>query len=474
MLRHSLRLFCSVAPQKLLQVCVVGSGPAGLYTAEKLLKAYGGDVRVDVLDRLPSPFGLVRSGVAPDHADTKNVVNQFTQTCSDPRIGYLGNVNVGTDVTVPELRQLYNAVVLAYGAESDRPLNVSGEGARNVFAAREFVWWYNGHPDARDLPVDLSEVESVAVCGIGNVALDCARVLLKHPSDLARTDIAAHALAQLQERSRVKSVHLFARRGPVQAACTPKELKELVTLSNVAVHAPPDQMQVSPDDLAQMKAVRMRRRMYDLITQAAGRQPPGTDRHLHFQFYRNPAEVLASSNGAVNGIRVEKTQLQTNSIGSVVAVGTGQFEEYPVQLVLKSIGYKSLPLEGTVFDARAGIIPNVAGRVLKERGGDDADPGLYVCGWIKRGPTGLIGTNSMDADETVDSMFRDLPSPSAAPPVGGNAGLKKLLMSRGVTAVDFGGWQRIDEEEVRRGALVGKPREKMVTVDEMLKAAISK
>ncbi|KAI8470287.1 MAG: NADP adrenodoxin-like ferredoxin reductase [Monoraphidium minutum] len=459
--RSAQRLFSSAAQSGAFQVCIVGSGPAGIYTAEKLLKTYGDGVRVDVLDRLPTPFGLVRSGVAPDHADVKLVTNQFSQTCADPRVGFFGNVNVGADVTLAELRRLYDAVVLAYGAESDRPLGVPGEASSGVFAAREFVWWYNAHPDAAGLPVDLSEVETVAVCGIGNVALDCARVLLRRPSELAPTDIAGAAMAQLAGRSRVKRVHIFARRGPVQAACTPKELKELVTLEGLAVHAPAEQMVVSPEDAAQMKA-------------AAAKQPPGADRHLHFQFYRNPVEVLADAAGAARGVRVERTRLEARPGGGVVAVGTGEHEEHEAQLVLKSIGYKSLPLEGVAFDARAGVIPNAAGRVLKEKGGAEVEPGLYVCGWVKRGPTGIIGTNSMDADETVDSMLRDAPPGGPRPGrdgAEGGAGLQQLLGARGARAVAWGGWGRIDAEEQRRGAEAGKVREKLADVESMLRVA---
>lgn len=244
------------------------SSPTTHYTQQQqLLKAYGDGVQIDVLDRLPTPFGLVRSGVAPDHADSKIVTNQLGATlAAAPRVRFLGNVRAGADVALRELRRLYHAVVLAYGAESDRRLGVPGEGARGVFSAREFVWWYNAHPDARGLAVDLSRVRSVAVCGIGNVALDCARLLLRRPAELAATDVAGHALAQLA-RAKVERVHLFARRGPVQAACTPKELREVCTsLKGVRVHAPPEQMAVSAEDAALMKAVRMRRRMFDLIT----------------------------------------------------------------------------------------------------------------------------------------------------------------------------------------------------------------
>eukprot|EP00879_Flechtneria_rotunda_P017518 GHRR01018367.1.p1 GENE.GHRR01018367.1~~GHRR01018367.1.p1 ORF type:complete len:317 (+),score=67.40 GHRR01018367.1:162-1112(+) len=299
---------CSTTVAKKLGVCIVGSGPAGFYTADKLLKHYGEQIQVDILDRLPTPFGLVRSGVAPDHADTKNVINQFTRIAQDPRVTFFGNVTVGKDVSVPELQKLYNAVVLSYGAESDRRLNIPGEDSKGVFAAREFVWWYNGHPDQRNLPVDLSRAEAVAVCGIGNVALDCARVVLRPVQDLLNTDIAQHALQQLL-KSKVSQIHLCARRGPMQAACTPKELREIVTMPSIAMHVDPLQLAISETDRAQMKASRLKRRVYDLISNAA--KYPKTDamRHLHFQFYRNPAAIIADENKQVCMLDTIMTEL---------------------------------------------------------------------------------------------------------------------------------------------------------------------
>ncbi|KAF5827676.1 hypothetical protein DUNSADRAFT_255 [Dunaliella salina] len=308
--KHGAFWVCHLSTQALpsssdqhLKFCIVGSGPAGFYTLDRLLKAFGNHIHVDVLDRLPTPFGLVRSGVSPDHQDTKNVINQFTAVARDPRASFFGNVALGRDVSLLELRSLYHGVVLAYGAESDKKLGVPGEGGRNVFSAREFVWWYNGHPDGKHLPVDLRGVSSVAVCGIGNVALDCARVLLHPHDELAATDIAAHAMEHIREHGGgIKDVHLLARRGPVQAACTPKELKELVGLPDLTVHAPPAQMEVSAADQAEMKKTRMRRRVYDLIKQAADAGAPsdpssqglgGKQRHLHFQFYRSPKEETA-------------------------------------------------------------------------------------------------------------------------------------------------------------------------------------
>jgi len=540
-------------------------------------------------DRLPTPYGLARSGVAPDHQDVKNVTRQFEQDLADPRLGsYFGGVRARLDgeegdnsttttttssapaipVAISELRELYDAVVLAHGAESDWPMRVPGEALRGVVSAREFVWWYNGHPDASLSPalrdLDPSRVRSVAVCGVGNVALDVARLLLRPPVALARTDVAAAALSALR-RSAVKDVHLFARRGPVQAACTPMELKELLAAgsggggggggrkgaaaasakaaANAAalglpatappppiVRAAPGALDVSDDDRAEMAAERPKRRLYEIMTKAAGEAEQrmraaaeaeealrasaasasdhaaasaaaetaaAVGRTLHLQFYRNPVELLPGSDGtSVAAVRVERTRLErSGGGGGAVAVGTGEFEEHEVQLVLKSIGYRTLPLMGVPYDARRAVVPNAAGRVLVEAaaaaggggsgggGGPPATiPGLYVCGWAKRGPTGVIGTNLTDAEETVASLAADRDALLArrrqagdGAPAGG-AGLAALLQRRGDGSGQGGwvgrsGWARIDAAELAAGASAGKVREKMTDVAEMLRVA---
>ncbi|GFR51380.1 hypothetical protein Agub_g13809 [Astrephomene gubernaculifera] len=475
-----------------LHICVVGSGPAGFYTVDRLLKRYGDKVHVSLLDRLPTPFGLVRSGVAPDHQDTKNVINQFSQVASDPRVSFLGNVTVGQDVQLRELRQLHHAVVLSYGAESDRRLGIPGEEGPGVLSAREFVWWYNGHPDARGLNLDLSKVRSVAICGIGNVALDCCRALLAPPTRFQPTDMAAHALGQLLGAGAgPREVHLVARRGPVQAACTPKELKELLSECGVeAGTAAPDQLAVSEADAAEMKATRLKRRVHELVSKAVAdslkRQQQGGagERRLWFQFYRNPVEVLRGPDGGVTGLRVERTAVRPGPEGGpAVAVGTGEYDTLPCQLVLKSIGYKSLPLQGVAFDSRRGVVPNVEGRVLQavpEASSTAApppvDPGLYVVGWLKRGPTGIVGTNLVDAEETAASLGADTEQLKKAAEVthgsagpAGLAGLRSLLSERGVRVVNWGHWRRLDEHEVAVGQAAGRVREKVTDVGEMLR-----
>lgn len=425
---------------------------------------------MDIVEALPTPFGLVRSGVAPDHADTKNVINQFTALAGDPRLTFLGNVRVGRDLSLAELRRHYSAVVLCYGAESDRRLGVPGEDLPGVFSAREFVWWYNGHPEYRDLPVDLSRTSSVAIAGLGNVAVDCARILLKPAGDMAATDICSHAVDQLRS-SAVKEVHLVGRRGPVQAAFTPKELRELLGLQGVQVVMDPAAFQLTPACEAEMAAARMKKRVFEILSKARAQERQG-DRSLHIHFLRSPAEVVEAE-GRAAGVRLERTRLEAAAApgSDQKALGTGEYETIPADIVLKSIGFKSVGIPGVAFDGRAGIVPNKLGQVCGEDGAS-ADPGLYVCGWLKRGPSGIIGTNLVDAEQTVDVMVQTQGSfPAVAAQPAGAAGLRRLLQQRGVQVVSFADWQRVDAEEVRRGQALGKPRDKLTSVEEMLQIA---
>lgn len=422
-------------------------------------------------EALPTPFGLVRSGVAPDHQDTKNVINQFTALAQDPRVTFFGNVRVGTSgsVSLPELRSYYNAVVLAYGAESDRRLGLAGESTTSgIYSAREFVWWYNGHPSGTSLPIDLKSVESVAVCGLGNVALDCARILLRPWEHISTTDAARHAVNALRE-SNVKEVHLIGRRGPAQAAFTPKELRELLNLPGLNVKILPDGcLNLSPTCQEEIRSNRVKRRIVEVMQKSIGRPNLGDEsgnRSLNIHFYRSPYELISDDAGRLSGLRLEKTVLSGNR-----AVSTGEFETLPIQMLLTSIGYRSLPIEGAPFDAKAGIIPNVHGQVMTDKDGQaTVEPGLFVCGWIKRGPTGIIGTNLTDAEDTVEMMVNQkgtFPSILASKP--GGEGLASLLQERGCSPLSFADWEKIDAVEKERGELVGKPREKFTSISEML------
>ncbi|KAH7572281.1 hypothetical protein JRO89_XS04G0231500 [Xanthoceras sorbifolium] len=483
-----------------LRVCVVGSGPAGFYTAEKTLKAHQG-AQVDIIDRLPTPFGLVRSGVAPDHPETKAkklqqiVINQFSRVAQHERCSFFGNVTLGSSISLSELRELYHVVVLAYGAESDRALGIPGEDLMGIHSAREFVWWYNGHPDCRNLDPDLKSTDTAVILGQvspleGNVALDVARILLRPTTELATTDIATHALTALEE-SAIRKVYLVGRRGPLQAACTTKELREVLGIKNVYVHIKEADLVKTPADEEEMKNNRIQRRVYELLSKAAASgssQPNSGQRELHFVFFRKPDSFLESDerSGHVSGVHIEKTVLKGVGPGKQIAVGTGEFEDLDCGMVLKSIGYKSVPVNGLPFDYNKellhiefqpvqGVVPNIRGRVVTDTSGESTqvETGLYVCGWLKRGPTGIIATNLYCAEETVASISEDLErgvlKSASSLPKPGREGLLQLLDDRNVRPLPFNAWEKIDSEEKSLGNLKNKPREKLTTWEDLLK-----
>ncbi|PUZ75090.1 hypothetical protein GQ55_1G121100 [Panicum hallii var. hallii] len=469
----------SASVQEPFHVCVVGSGPAGFYTADRMLKGHEG-AQVDIIDRLPTPFGLVRSGVAPDHPETKIVVNQFSRVAANGRCSFFGNVTLGRDVSLSELRETYHAVVLAYGAESDRSLGIPGEDLKGIHSAREFVWWYNGHPDMCDLSPDLKNTQSAVVLGQGNVALDVARILLRCKTELATTDIADYALDALCG-STIRKVYLVGRRGPVQAACTAKELREILGLKNVRVCIKEADLATSPADEEEMRSSRIQRRVYELLSKAASAHRDNScndQKELHFVFFRRPTRFTPSENGStVGAVELEKTALKVDEVTrKQVAVGTGEFEDLKCGLVLKSIGYKSLPVQGLPFDKIRGVVPNLRGRVMSsESETATVETGLYVVGWLKRGPTGIVATNLHCAEETVASILEDdrkgvLRAPSDSKKHG-RTGLVEILEQKNVHFVPFSGWEKIDSKEKMAGQLRNKPREKITTWDGLQKAA---
>nr|GMD15040.1 NADPH:adrenodoxin oxidoreductase, mitochondrial isoform X1 [Ipomoea batatas] len=480
MLRCLSRSFTTVSSTS-PRVCIVGSGPAGFYTADKILKAQE-EAQVDIIDRLPTPFGLVRSGVAPDHPETKTVTNQFSRIVQDGRCSFIGNVSLGSSISLSELRDLYDVVVLCYGAESDRALGIPGEDLAGIYSAREFVWWYNGHPDCRNLTPDLKNTDTAVVVGQGNVALDVARVLLQSTSELAKTDIASHALAALEESS-VRKVYVVGRRGPVQASFTAKELREILGIKNLYIHIEEADLNKTPADEEVLKNNRINRRIHELLSKAAisaAPYPTPGQRELHFVFFRKPERFLESDARSCHGagVKFERTIIREDVVsGKQIAVATGQFDDLECGLVLKSIGYKSVCVEGLPFDPQNGIVPNIRGRVLSDSTGDltEVEKGLYVCGWLKRGPTGIIATNLYCAEETAASISEDikkgiLPStPGSSKP--GRDGLLQLLDSRNSAVIPFEGWQKIDAEEKRRGHLKNKPQEKLTSWEELLEVA---
>ncbi|XP_017740311.1 PREDICTED: NADPH:adrenodoxin oxidoreductase, mitochondrial isoform X11 [Rhinopithecus bieti] len=453
--------------EKTLQICVVGSGPAGFYTAQHLLKQHP-QAHVDIYEKQPVPFGLVRFGVAPDHPEVKNVINTFTQTAHSGRCAFWGNVEVGRDVTVPELREAYHAVVLSYGAEDHRALEIPGEELPGVCSARAFVGWYNGLPENRELEPDLSG-DTAVILGQGNVALDVARILLTPPEHLERTDITKAALGVLRQ-SRVKTVWLVGRRGPLQVAFTIKELREMIQLPGARPILDPADFLGLQDKIKEVP--RPRKRLTELLLRAATEKPgpeqaarrAPASRAWGLRFFRSPQQVLPSPDGRrAAGVRLAVTRLE--GVGEATrAVPTGDMEDLPCGLVLSSVGFKSRPVDPSVpFDSKLGVIPNVEGRVMDV-------PGLYCSGWVKRGPTGVIATTMTDSFLTGQMLLQDLKAgllPSGPRP--GYAAIQALLSSRGVRPVSFSDWEKLDAEEVARGQGTGKPREKLVDPQEMLR-----
>lgn len=462
------RISSSVDPE--VKVCVIGSGPAGFYTAQHLLKHHKSTV-IDIYEKLPVPFGLVRFGVAPDHPEVKNVMNAFTQTAHRGHCSFYGNVNVGKDISIEELKQAYHVLVLSYGAETNQTLGIPGENLLGVYSARAFVGWYNGLPENRDLNPELSS-ETAVIVGHGNVALDVARILLSPIDMLKKTDITAHALEAI-ENSKVKRVIIVGRRGPLQVAFTIKELREMINL-------PGTRSLLDPNDFEGLKPIvkdlpRQRKRLIELLIKAGLEINSGKEaecraaatKEWSLRFLRSPLEIVPSKDGKrVGGIRLTVTKLE-GSVASAKAIQTEDIEDLECGLVLSSIGYKSHSIDPSVpFDQQQGVIPNKLGRVLHA-------PGVYCSGWVKRGPVGVIVTTMNDSFETAESVMEDVQSGilDVSASKGGFKAIEALLKQRGICPVSFSGWKKIDCFEMAAGEKVGKPREKLLSVKEMLKVA---
>lgn len=444
-----------------LRVAVIGAGPAGFYTAEALLKARE-EVSIDIIDRLPTPFGLVRYGVAPDHQKMKSVTKMYDRTCRDPRVRFLGNVNYGQDISHDELLSHYHAVVYAVGAPADRDLGIPGERLPGSMSATEFVAWYNGHPDYRDAQPPL-EAERVAVIGLGNVAVDVTRILAKSVEELSSTDMADHALERLAS-SEVKDVVMVGRRGPAQGKFTTKELRELGELENADIVVDERELDLDEASMASIEDNRLAQRNLDVLRSFAASSPSGKPRRVHIRFCLSPVEILGEER--VTGLKLERNRLVQQENGAIAAVPTGEFETWPVGMVLRSVGYRGNALPGVPFDERRGVIPNERGRVLDSPAGD-ARAGEYVTGWIKRGPSGVIGTNKADAMETVGTLLED-PVRTLEPTSATRAAVDELLSGRGVQVVDYERWCALDRLEVATGEKQGRPRVKVTNVAEML------
>ncbi|XP_062541548.1 NADPH:adrenodoxin oxidoreductase, mitochondrial-like [Armigeres subalbatus] len=454
------------------RICIVGAGPAGFYAAQYILKHLDNS-QIDILERLPVPFGLVRFGVAPDHPEVKNVINTFTKTAENPRLRFLGNLSLGKDFTLDELRDRYHAVLLTYGADKDRKLNIPNESVTNVLSAREFVAWYNGLPGFEHLNPDLSG-NTLTLLGQGNVAVDVARIVLSGPDLLKSTDITEYALETLS-RSNIKKVLLVGRRGPLQAAFTIKELREMLKLPNCTTAWRPNDLQDLDEALPSLP--RPRKRITELMIKSLTEQTAYKDctegnKFLPL-FFRSPVKILGTNH-------VEAIEYTVNKLVDNQAVSTDEREVIPTDLVCRSIGYKSVNMDASLnFDDRKGCVQNVAGRVLKRTltGSDQTiddiedkyENGLYASGWLATGPTGVILTTMNNSFGVADLICRDFKNN-----VIRIKEAKPGLDTSGKRVVSWMGWKAIDAEECRRGATKGKPREKIVKVDEMLNIADGK
>lgn len=446
-------------------VAIVGSGPSGFFAASSLLKAADGsediDVAVDMLEMLPTPWGLVRSGVAPDHPKIKSISKQFEKTSQDPRFRFFGNISVGEHVQANELAERYDAVVYAVGAQSDRALNIPGENLPGSIAAVDFVGWYNAHPNFEEATPDLSGSRAVVI-GNGNVALDVARILVTDPDVLGLTDIADHALESLRPCG-VDEVLVIGRRGPLQTAFTTLELRELGELDNVDVIVDPAQLEgVSDEDAA--AAGKTAKQNINVLRDYAKRDPRPGHRRIVLRFMTSPIEI--KGHDRVEAIVLGRNELVTDDTGRVYANDTGEREELPVQLVVRSVGYRGVPTPGLPFDEKTATIPNTGGRVEGSRN-------EYVVGWIKRGPTGVIGTNKKDSQDTVDTLLADLSGADGLAdfPDDHAEQLADWLASRQPKLVTSAHWDLIDAHERAAGEPHGRPRVKLPSLAELLRVS---
>lgn len=452
-----------------LRVAVVGSGPAGFYAAGALVAQEDPPVFVDMFDRLPSPYGLVRYGVAPDHENIRNVLRIYRKTLGNERVRFFGNVEYGRDLKHGDLLELYDYVVFSTGAPTDRSLGIPGEELKGSLSATEFVAWYNGHPDFVDLDISL-DMESVVVVGVGNVAIDVARILARSVEELAVTDIADYALDVLS-KSRVRDIYVLGRRGPAQAKFTNPEIKEFGKLEVADAVVRSDELELDPLSEATLEDDRTARKNLEILHELAATGLTGKPKRVHFRFLVSPVEIIGDESG-MKAVRIERNELRPTESGYLNSHGTGEFETLEAGMILRSVGYRGLPLPELPYDSRKGTVPNKAGRVIDPDSGQPL-PRSYVAGWAKRGPTGVIGTNKADAVETVASLLDD--AREADRGFADRPDLEetdKLLSARGVQCVSYEDWCRIEALEEERGAREGRPRVKFLRAEEMLAACL--
>lgn len=448
-----------------LRVAIVGSGPSGFYAADALQKQPGIVVHIDMFDRLPTPYGLVRGGVAPDHEKIKSVTALYDRIAAKPNFRFFGYVEIGKDISHAELKAHYHAVIYAVGAQTDRQLGIPGEELSGSHAATEFVGWYNAHPDYRDLKFDLSQ-ERVAVIGNGNVAVDVVRILASSYEELAKTDIADYALEALAN-SNVKEIYMLGRRGPAQAAFTNPEIKELGELSESDIVVAPAEIALDPlsQDALVSHPDRVADKNIEIMTRYSQQTAFNKRKKIIMRFLVSPVELIGD--GHLTAIKLVKNELQLAKDGSLRAHATDKTETLPVGLVFRSIGYKGLPLPGLPFDDRAGLIPNEKGRVIDPQTKQPVT-GAYAVGWIKRGPSGIIGTNKPDSVETVQTLLADLPNLPAVE--SSPEAIEALVHERKPEYVTYEDWLTLDALERKNGEAVSRPRIKYSRIEDMLAA----
>lgn len=450
--RSSGQVFYSTSSSKVVKTCIVGGGPAGFYSAQYILKHLPNS-QVDLIEKLPVPFGLVRFGVAPDHPEVKNVINTFTKTAENPNFRFFGNLSLGQDVSLEQLRQSYDIVMLAYGADIDATLNIPGEDKANVISAREFVGWYNGLPQV-NLNPDLSG-ENAVLFGQGNVAVDVARLLLAPIDDLRKTDITEHALEALS-RSRIKRVTLVGRRGPLQAAYTIKELREMLKLQNVATVWRTEDFKGIQEQIESLP--RPKKRIAELMVKSMKEQQQSNDKKKFLPvFFRSPKSI----NG---GDKIDSVDLIVTKLVDNKAIPTEDVENIPAQLACRSIGYKSISVDSAInFDDKRGMINNIDGRVML-RNTNKPDPGLYAAGWLATGPSGVILTTMNNSFAVAQTIIHDIQSRAIK-----CDSTKHGIHPMNHNIVTWNDWKEIDKREIENGMKANKPREKFVCVEEMLK-----
>ena len=449
--------------QNPLLVAIVGSGPSGFYAAEALIKSEF-EVNVDIIERLPSPYGLVRSGVAPDHPKLKTAINLYKKIADDPHFNLIANVTVGRDISIEDLRKTHHAVILTYGAETDRKLGVPGEDLKGSHTATEFVGWYNGHPDYRELEFDLSQ-DTAVIIGQGNVAADVSRILSKTVDELKHTDIAQHALDVLAE-SKLKEIHVIGRRGPAQAKFTPKELREFGELSDCNPIILEEDLQLNDDSKKELeeKTNVTNRKVYDQFCEYSKRELDSSkSKKCFFRFLMGPQEIIG--NNQIEKLILEKNELSGDPFKQS-AKGTNETIEINTGILFRSIGYHGIPMPGVPFHESWGTIPNEKGRVTENDGAVVEQ--LYTGGWIKRGPSGIIGTNRACSVETVTNLLNDIEKLNTETKKHGAKEIYSKLDSKNVRHINFAEWSQIDTKEIEHGEPKGKPREKYTSIEEML------